>query len=289
MLQRPGTEPLLAARQTSASMTILEDEDPYDRVKEVAVAESLVGTELQALNIQIVQLGSLVDTSLRHVLDAFAMTDPSLCEQVLAADTLIDDGSVESERRSFQLLKVQRPLDGCALRFLTAVSPMLRDLQQIGGSTTDIATILPRFMSLPDVPIVEEISAEQARYTGAWSAGPNEAFATGAVLTLGREAHVLLQRTMEALATCDNQAARRIWQDGDLIDMRYRLVRRDLLEMLAAMRGFPTAQNDDRNLQRISLLLSMIHILERIADHCAHICEWVVFVFEGEASMTSAH
>jgi phosphate transport system protein len=71
--------------------------------------------------------------------------------------------------------------------------------------------------------------------------------------------------------------------------MRYRLVRRDLLEMLSAIRGFPTPQNDDRHLQRISLLLSMAHILERIADQCVHICEWVVFVFEGDASMTSAH
>src|SRR2546421_10585811 len=151
-LQKPGTEPLLAARQTSASMTILEDEDPYDRVKEVAVAESLVGTELQVLNAQIVQLGSLVDTSLRRVLDAFVMTDPSLCEQVLAADTLIDDGSVATERRSFQLLIVQRPLDGCALRFLTAVSPMLRHLHQIGGRTTEISTLLLRFLSLTEVP-----------------------------------------------------------------------------------------------------------------------------------------
>lgn len=117
---------------------------------------------------------------------------------------------------------------------------MLRDLQQIGGSTAEIATMLPRFMSLLDTLIAGEVSAERARSTGTWSADPKEVFATRTVLTLGREAHVLFQRTMEALATGDNRAARRSWQYGDLIDRGYRLVRRDLLEMLSAMHGLPT-------------------------------------------------
>jgi phosphate transport system protein len=88
---------------------------------------------------------------------------------------------------------------------------------------------------------------------------------------------------MKAFAECNSKAARYIWEEDDVVDVRYHLVRHDLMAMMAGGHAIPALQHDAKVLQRATYLLWIAHKLERIGDHCSNICERVVFTVEGEA------
>jgi phosphate transport system protein len=90
---------------------------------------------------------------------------------------------------------------------------------------------------------------------------------------------------MQAFANRDVQAARYIWQEDDVVDVRYHLVRHDLMALMEGARAIPALQNDSRILQRATYLLWIGHKLERVADHSSNVCERVVFIAEGEMGM----
>ena len=105
------------------------------------------------------------------------------------------------------------------------------------------------------------------------------------ILDLGQEARRVFQGTMEAFAHRDAKAAKYIWEEDDVVDVRYHLVRHDLMAMLAGARAIPALQSDAFILQRATYLLWIAHKLERVADHSGNICERIVFIVEGETSI----
>jgi phosphate transport system protein len=109
-----------------------------------------------------------------------------------------------------------------------------------------------------------------------------------ALLDLGYEARRVLQGTMKAFADRDVNAARFLWEEDDVVDVRYHLVRHDLMALLAGARAIPALQNDALILQRATYLLWIAHKLERVADHCTNVCERIVFIVEGETSIKPA-
>src|SRR5260370_23990291 len=90
------------------------------------------------------------------------------------------------------------------------------------------------------------------------------------MVEVGNGACPVLQGTMEAFANCDAKAARYIWEEDDVVDVRYHLVRHDLMAMLEGARAIPALHSDARILQRATYLLWIAHKLERIADHCTN-------------------
>ena len=90
---------------------------------------------------------------------------------------------------------------------------------------------------------------------------------------------------MAAFAARDVAAARHIWQEDDVVDVRYHLVRHDLMTLLAGAHAIPALQSDALILQRATYLLWIAHKLERVADHCTNICERITFIVERESSI----
>jgi phosphate transport system protein len=105
------------------------------------------------------------------------------------------------------------------------------------------------------------------------------------ILDLGREARRVLQGTMKAFADRDVTEARSIWEEDDVVDVRYHLVRHDLMALLAGARAIPALQNDSLILQRATYLLWIAHKLERVGDHASNICERVIFIVVGESNI----
>src|SRR5258708_38683970 len=101
------------------------------------------------------------------------------------------------------------------------------------------------------------------------------------ILDLGHEARKVLQGTMEAFSNRDVKAARYIWEEDDVVDVRYHLVRHDLMTLIAGARAIPPLQSDALILQPATYRLWLAHKLERVADHSGNICERVVFIVEG--------
>ncbi len=239
--------------------------------------------ELQELDTQIVRLGTLVDEALDLALEALKSGDLAKAGMVIEGDTIIDSLRATVEEHAIRLLTLQQPLGGRDLRLLTSALSIAGDLERTGDGAAGIAQIILRMAPLRNNASIEfegnsSVSvSEDDQLT--------EASILNGMLELGREASRVLQGTMEAFANRDAKAARYIWEEDDVVDVRYHLVRHDLMAMLEGARAIPALQNDARILQRATYLLWIAHKLERMADHCTNICERIVFIVEGESSM----
>lgn len=247
------------------------------------LARTVLDKELQVLSDQISKLGSMVDDALGKALEALESGDLAMSGMVIEADAMIDSQRAAIEEHTIRLLTLQQPLGGRDLRFLTSALSIAGDLERAGDGAAGIAQIILRMSPLRGS--VSNGATEVASVPGEIT----EASVLHGMLDLGQEARRVLQGTMDAFARNDAAAARYIWEEDDVVDVRYHLVRHDLMTMLEGGRAIPALQSDSRVLQRATYLLWIAHKLERVGDHCSNVCERIVFIVEGEMSIKPAH
>jgi phosphate transport system protein len=249
------------------------------------MARSLLDKELHELDRQIIQLGTLVDDALSKALEALKTGDLAKSGLVIEADAAIDSLRTAVEEHTIRLLTLQQPLGGRDLRYLTSALSIAGDLERTGDGAAGIAQIILRMTPLRN----NALNPIRVADTSVGQAGDNieitEASILRGILDLGQEARRVFQGTMEAFAHRDAKAAKYIWEEDDVVDVRYHLVRHDLMAMLAGARAIPALQSDAFILQRATYLLWIAHKLERVADHSGNICERIVFIVEGETSI----
>ncbi len=249
------------------------------------MTRTILDTELQSLDAQIVELGRLVDEALGTVLEAMETGDQAKSGMVIEADALIDSLRRAIEEHTIRLLTLQQPLGGRDLRYLTSAFSIVGDLERIGDGAAGIAQNLLRMEPLRGAPLSQVEVHVEADASTSEEHNVTEAVIVRNMLELGREARRVLQGTMQAFTQRDVQAARHIWQEDDVVDVRYHLVRHDLMALMDGARAIPALQSDSRILQRATYLLWIGHKLERVADHSSNVCERVVFIAEGEVGM----
>src|SRR6266699_6191368 len=249
------------------------------------MARTVLDKELQELDAQIIQLGKDVDDAFETVLKALETGDQAQAGMVIEAEAIIDSLRMAIEEHTIRLLTLQQPLGGRDLRFLTSTLSIAGDLERAGDGAAGIAQIILRMTPLRSDARPEVKVKDDTEVTSTNGVEISEATILRGILDLGLEARRVLQGTMEAFARRDVNAARHIWEEDDVVDVRYHLVRHDLMAMLAGARAIPALQNDAHILQRATYLLWIAHKLERVADHSGNICERIVFIIEGETSI----
>lgn len=252
------------------------------------MARMVLDKELQALDAQILQMGNLVDDALGKALEALETGNQAISGMVIEGDVIIDSLRAAIEEHTIRLLTLQQPLGGRDLRYLTSALSIAGDMERTGDGAAGIAQIILRMSPLhAGAPSQVHIENNQAHASND-SLEITEASIMHALLDLGYEARRVLQGTMKAFADRDVNAARFLWEEDDVVDVRYHLVRHDLMALLAGARAIPALQNDALILQRATYLLWIAHKLERVADHCTNVCERIVFIVEGETSIKPA-
>src|SRR3989440_6777593 len=194
------------------------------------MTRKILDAELHVLDEQIIRLGSLVDEALETSLQALKTGDLAQAGKVIEADTLIDSLRVTVEEHTIRLLTVQQPLGGRDLRYLTSVLSIAGDLERMGDGAEGIAQIILRMVPLRSNSTTQ-VSVKAPSSSG--GAEITEPSVRHSLIELGREALRVLEGTMKALAGCDAEAARYIWEEDDVVDVRYHLVRHDLMAMMA--------------------------------------------------------
>lgn len=249
------------------------------------MTRTTLDNELRDLDAQIVKLGQMVDDALGKALDAIENGDQAKAGMVIEADALVDSLRTAVEEHTIRLLTLQQPLGGRDLRYLTSVFSIAGDLERIGDGAAGIAQNLLRMEPLRGTQLSQVAVHVDANTPTSEEHNVTEADIVHNMLELGHEARRVLQGTMRAFADRDVRVARYIWQEDDVVDVRYHLVRHDLMALMEGARAIPALQNDSRILQRATYLLWIAHKLERVADHSSNICERVVFIAEGETGM----
>lgn len=245
------------------------------------MTRTILDTELQELDNQILTLGRMVDDALGKALEALESGDQAKAGMVIEGDVIIDKQRTAVEEHTIRLLTLQQPLGGRDLRYLTSALTIAGDLERTGDGAAGIAQNILRMeplrannLSQVEVPVSADMPASEMHNV-------TEAEIVKGVVELGREAQRVLQGTMSAFETRDVAAARYIWEEDDVVDVRYHLVRHDLMALMDGARAIPALQNDSRILQRATYLLWIAHKLERVADHSSNVCERIVFIVEG--------
>src|SRR5258708_4804514 len=249
------------------------------------MARTVLDQELQELDAQIVRLGNMVDDALAKALDALETGDMARAGMVIEADALIDSLRAAIEEHTVRLLTLQQPLGGRDLRYLTSVFSIVGDLERIGDGAAGVAQNLLRMEPLRGPQLFHVSVPVDAPAPVSDEHDVTEAVIVHNMIELGNEARRVLQGTIGAFEKRDVAAARNIWQEDDVVDVRYHLVRHDLMALMEGARAIPALQNDSRILQRATYLLWIAHKLERVADHSSNVCERIVFIAEGELGM----
>lgn len=249
------------------------------------MARTILDAQLHEISTGTVLLGTLVATALELALQALQSRDQALYSQLIESDRTIDDLRFEVEQLTFRVLTLQQPLAGYDLRFLSSIPSIVADLERIGDNAAGIAKLLLLMTPLQATgnnPVDIDSSIANGDQKPLSNHTITEDSIVSELLDLGQEAYRVLQGTVHAFGQSDAHAARKIWQEDDVVDVCYHLARHDLMTMLTSMHAIPALKRDSLIIQRMTYWFWIAHKLERVGDHCTNICERVVFFVEGD-------
>jgi len=204
--------------------------------------------QLAALNNMLIEMGSLIESSISMSVKALERQDIALAEQVDAIELDIDQKEKDIESLCLKLLLQQQPV-ARDLRLISAALKMITDMERIGDQAADIAEITIQLANTPYVKKLEHI--------------PQMASATVKMVT----------ESIDAFVKKDLSLARAVIAYDDHVDELFNTVKADLIELIRA---------DSANGEQAIDLAMIAKYFERIGDHAENIAEWVVFSITGE-------
>jgi phosphate transport system protein len=203
--------------------------------------------EIQLLQDEILEMGSLVEKQIGRSIEALKTLDHDAAHRVIDTDAEVDRMRFQIEEHAIELIATQQPM-ASDLRTIVAALSVIVDMERMGDHAEGIAKIalmhgdLPLLKPLVDIPRMGEIATS------------------------------MLHRALDAFVARDETAARKVEDDDDEMDTLYDQVYRELLTYML---------NDPRTIDRATWLLWVAHNLERIGDRATNIAERVIFLTTG--------
>lgn len=205
--------------------------------------------DLNDLKLDILHLGSLVETSIGNASVALKDRRPELADIVFANEVLINEKEVSIEENCLKILALHQPV-ATDLRFIVVVLKVNNDLERIGDLAENL-TERAVYLSERDA-----LAAPTTKI--------NDMFIT---------IRSMLKDSLDSLVKLDVGLARKVIAQDDSVDEINREMYDDF-RALVAVNGSVVEQ--------ATSLLSCSRYLERIADLATNICEEVLFMVEGE-------
>ena len=205
--------------------------------------------DLNDLKLDILHLGSLVETSIGNASVALKDRRPELADIVFANEVLINEKEVNIEENCLKILALHQPV-ATDLRFIVVVLKVNNDLERIGDLAENL-TERAVYLSERDA-----LAAPTAKI--------NDMFII---------IRSMLKDSLDSLVKLDIGLARKVIAQDDSVDEINREMYDDF-RALVAVNGSVVEQ--------ATSLLSCSRYLERIADLATNICEEVLFMVEGE-------
>ena len=206
--------------------------------------------DLQKLQDDLLNLGSMVEKATTKAIDALKTRDLSLSRQVIEEDDVIDDIRYEIEARCEDLIAKQQPL-ATDLRLIIAIMHIVGELERMGDYAEGVAKIsLAMGDEAPLKPLID-------------------------IPRMAQKASLMTRQSLDALVERDVDLAITVAESDDEVDALYDQIFRELVTFMI---------EDPRTIQRATYLLWVAHDLERIADRATNIAERVVYLVTGELS-----
>ncbi len=207
--------------------------------------------DLEQLQILLMKMGGLVESSISDATDALMNSDEELAKKVLAADEVIDQLEEEVNQQAGRIIALRSPV-ASDLRTVLTVMKISSNLERCGDYTKNLAK---RTTALAQMLPVEE-------------AGPG-------LRRMAREVGIMLKGALDAFIQRDAELAEEIRLRDDDVDKMYNAVFRELLTHM---------MEDPRNITACMHLHFIAKNMERMGDHVTSISEQVIYLATGERS-----
>jgi phosphate transport system protein len=212
------------------------------------MTRELLNQHMRQLQDEVLLLGSMVEQAILNAVDSLRQKDTEKAQEIIENDQLVNDKRFAIENAVLILIATQQPM-AHDLRSLTAMLEIDTELERMGDYAKSIARIVIR-LGDEQVPVpIREI--ERMTEIGV----------------------SMLHRALGAFITEDAATAYQIPNEDDEVDALFNQAYR---HMITSMIAHPEM------IDNISLLLWVIHDLERMADRVINICERTVFICTGE-------
>ena len=205
--------------------------------------------DLEQLQILLMKMGGLVESSISDATDALMKSDEELARKVRAADEAIDQLEEEINQQAGRIIALRSPV-ASDLRTVLTVMKISSNLERCGDYMKNLAK---RTTALAHMPPVHE-------------AGPG-------LRRMAREVGIMLKGALDAFIQRDAKLAEEIRLRDDDVDQMYNSVFRELLTHM---------MEDPRNITACMHLHFIAKNMERTGDHVTSVAEQVIYLVTGE-------
>lgn len=212
------------------------------------MARQTFDQKLQALQDEVLVLGSLVENALLESIEILKKRDMDGARRLIAEDRKINEKRFAIEEQTLRLIATQQPMAG-DMRTLAAVLEIATELERMGDYAKGIARI--------NLMIGEEALIKPLID----------------IPRMADKAQSMLHRALDAFVRRDVYLARALPAEDDEVDSLYNQVYRELITLILS---------NPHNIDQATYLLWAAHNLERTADRVINICERVIFTVTGE-------
>lgn len=223
--------------------------------------------QLKELNHQMVHMGKLCELAITNAATALASGSAATAQQVIRADTHIDQAERDIEHLCMKLLLRQQPV-ARDLRQISAALKMITDLERIGDQAADIAEIVltSQMPGMAGFPKIIDMAQCVTR---------------------------MVADAISAYVDRDVALSSAVVDTDAIVDDLFTHIRSELIEFIVQsghqyLRGSADedcAQADcleaSEEAQRAIDLMMITKYLERIGDHATNVAEWVAFSITG--------
>lgn len=198
-------------------------------------------------------MGSMIEESIQKAIEAFIHQDADSAKDIMEGDSEIDREQKKIESLCFNLLMQQQPV-ARDLRTISAAMKMVTDMERIGDHAADISEMTILMSS--DKPY--RVNIEHVK-------------------SMASETMLMLIRAIEAYVEKNNDKARIVMKQDDVVDDLFDKVKAELIDfirnirrMVSRQRIFSWLQNTSSVLETMrQILLSglSLRLMIRFANH----------------------
>jgi phosphate transport system protein len=199
--------------------------------------------ELEILNNNLTDMGTLIEAAIDKVIQAFQQEDKAMAAEIIQGDRTINDMERVIESRCLSLILRQQPV-AKDLRIVTTALKVVTDMERIGDHAADISELIIRNSFKSNFGMVE------------------------AIPQMAEVAKQMVHRAVETFISCDVNAARETMKMDDVVDDLFNQVKDAVIHAMKT-----AGENADSYID----ILMIAKYLERIGDHAVNICEWTEF------------
>jgi phosphate transport system protein len=203
--------------------------------------------ELEQLKVMLLEMASLVESSIFNSVDAVVKKDKTLAESVLERETSINKMEIEIDDLAIKLLALQQPM-AVDLRLIAAAMKINTDLERMGDLAVNIAERAIELMQEPVIKPMVDIPHIAALVES------------------------MVKKALDSFVNRDAELAKSVLASDDGVDdLRTASIHELISFMERTKKDIPQAVD----------LLTIVRNLERIADHATNIAEDVIFYVRG--------